>query len=498
MKASPLSRVRTGALLACVGFAVLHAASPAFSRPATRSQPKPAPKAAGQKRAVKAAPQKSPADRPSLMDPELRAAIKNAPKASDYPKENYAMILDIGSVTVKPDGTEIAEYRIAYKFFNKRARDLAEISLPYNKSYQNLEVVQARSISPSGKIMDVKRSDIRTASPYTDYPLYDDSMYVGFSMPGIEDESVIDYTYRVTSKPIFMKGHFSETWAFNGVTPISLSRLTITTPANMPIRHRVYNEARLKPAFTTSSNGTTKTMVWEVKNVKPLETEPYMPPQYEVTTWLDLTTIPTWEEIARWYEGLAKPQAVPNAAMRATVQKLIAGKTNDEEKARALHDWVTHKIRYVGLEFGLSAYKPHAAAEVFEKLYGDCKDKATLLITMMDLAGIPASPVLVSATDGIDLKEWLPSINSFDHCIVRAEVAGKPVWLDPTDETADYGDTPLSARDSSLLVVKDGGSEMTHLPGYSLEENQADARAKITLVAESGAEIETEIRYPAS
>ena len=90
----------------------------------------------------------------------------------------------------------------------------------------------------------------------------------------------------------------------------------------------------------------------------------------------------------RRYAMLENPQARATPTIKATVNNLIASKATDDEKARAIYDWVANRTRYVGLEFGLSAFRPHTATEVHDKRYGDCKDKANLLITMLGLAGI--------------------------------------------------------------------------------------------------------------
>ena len=94
----------------------------------------------------------------------------------------------------------------------------------------------------------------------------------------------------------------------------------------------------------------------------------------------------------RWYKELAKDRYIPDADIEEKVQQLIRHLETDEEKIRALYHFVASKIRYVGIELGQSAYQPSYATEVFQMQYGDCKDKTTLLISMLDLAGIKAIP----------------------------------------------------------------------------------------------------------
>src|SRR5258708_31341188 len=180
-------------------------------------------------------------------DRGLPTAISSAPASSDWPNSNAARILDLVNVDVKPDGTVVSDYRTTLKLFNERARSLAEVSLPYNASYQTLMVTKARTIKKDGKIIDVNPSDIRTSSPFSDYAMYDDSMVVGFSMPGIEDDCIIDYSWREVTRPLLMPGNFWDFWAFTGNEPVSVSRYILKMPAAKEIEYNDYNEHTLKP-----------------------------------------------------------------------------------------------------------------------------------------------------------------------------------------------------------------------------------------------------------
>ncbi len=434
--------------------------------------------------------------RPSVqrLDPELRAAIARAPKASQWPEENYASLLDTAEITVKPDGATVADYRSTYKLFNERARDLAEVSLPYNNSYQKLEVLYARTIKSNGAIMTVKPGDIRTQSPYSEYLMYDDSKAVGFSMPGIEDNCLVDYRWRLTTKPI-LAGRFSESWTFSQSYPVGLSRLILHAPANRPFRYRVYNDGKLKPSVSTSADRRTKTYTWEARDIPPLDQEPDMPELADVHSWMEISSIRDWQDMAQWYNGLVKSQAAPNRALRKTVLRLVAGRKTDEQKARALYDFVANNVRYVGLEFGISAFRPHSAVAVHEKLYGDCKDKATLLITMLDMVGIKAHPALLYADTGQLIRNRLPSLEAFNHCIAVADLGGKDVWLDATAETCAFGDIPDGDRGSDALVIKNGVGKFVVIPAFRDEENTVVSTNRITMRPDRSGQMDVEITF---
>ena len=123
-----------------------------------------------------------------------------------------------------------------------------------------------------------------------------------------------------------------------------------------------------------------------------------MPPANTFLPWLEISTVPSWQTIAHWYQGLAVRPDDCLAGNQDTVKTLTAGKTTDTDKARAIYYWVEGQTRYVALELGLSAFQPHAAAAVCRNRYGDCKDMATLLVTMLHEAGIKTAwPVLLGA-----------------------------------------------------------------------------------------------------
>lgn len=426
----------------------------------------------------------------SVLDAVLREAIRTAPDASDWPNHDYARLLDLGEVRVASDGTVRAIYRETYKLFNERARHLAEVHLPFNSSYQSVRVLSARTIRRDGTVVPVRPADIRLSAAVSDFPLYEDALYTSFSMPAIEDGCVIDYSYEMITRPLLLPGHFWTYWGFSGPEPVQLSRYTLHVPVEKPLRFKVYNDPDLKPVVRNAPDGRTRTYVWERRGLEPIKLEPAMPPLADVRVYMEVSSLGSWEEIGKWFWQLARPQIKPTDRIRATVARLIEGKNSGWEKAAALYDFVANRVRYVGLEFGLSAYRPYAASEVHDRLYGDCKDKTALLVTMLGLAGIEAHPALVRAGDPRPVEPALPTLNVFNHCIAVAQIEGKEIWLDPTAETCPLGDIPESIRGAQALVVGEEGARFRGIPVYTPEENRVEWDLQVRLQPDGGAQTE--------
>ena len=65
------------------------------------------------------------------------------------------------------------------------------------------------------------------------------------------------------------------------------------------------------------------------------------------------------------------------------VAALTASETTPTGKMAALAKFVQNDIRYVAIELGVGGWQPHPAGDVCSHHFGDCKDKATLLSSML-------------------------------------------------------------------------------------------------------------------
>jgi tetratricopeptide (TPR) repeat protein len=167
------------------------------------------------------------------------------------------------------------------------------------------------------------------------------------------------------------------------------------------------------------------------------------------------TTFKSWAEVGAWYQGLEGDRMVPDAEVKAKVAQLTAGKTTGREKAQAVYAYVATQIHYIGVSFGIGRYQPHSAADVLGNQYGDCKDKHTLLASMLEAIGLHPDAVLIGA--GIRFNEAVPSPGSFNHLITRVTLDGKPVWLDTTAEVAPFGMLMYAIRDRKALAIPETG-----------------------------------------
>ena len=168
---------------------------------------------------------------------------------------------------------------------------------------------------------------------------------------------------------------------------------------------------------------------------------------------IQLTTFVSWEQIGRWYAGLEKDRRAPSPEVRAKAEELTKGLNTDLDKVQALYDFVAKNFRYVSLSLGVGRYQPHAAGDVLHNQYGDCKDKHTLLASLLEAEGMHASSVLINSSRKLDPD--VPSPSQFDHVITMLPMTtpNEEVWMDTTSEVAPFRLLAYTLRNKLALVI---------------------------------------------
>jgi hypothetical protein len=179
------------------------------------------------------------------------------------------------------------------------------------------------------------------------------------------------------------------------------------------------------------------------------------------------------------------------------VQQLTASSPDLLSKMRALAAFAQTDIRYVAIELGIGGYQPHPASEVFAHSYGDCKDKVTLLSSMLKEIGVESHYVIVNTVRGSVAAGTPPNLG-FNHVILAIQLPagidtthlpaliahktlGPLLFFDPTHPLIPLGHLPGALQANYGLLVTPTGGELTPLPQTSSALNGVARTAKMTL-----------------
>ena len=407
----------------------------------------------------------------SELDPEVSKLLQASVSGDSYPDAHILYILDEGIIEFFNDGRSRGTAHMVFKIVTERGKDYANCEIGYNSRTETVNLLYARTITPGGKIIPLKKNAIKVITPYSEYPSYSDYKELTFSMPAVGIDSVIDYKY-VKEKKSPIEGEFSGGFFIQKYDPILLSRYKIITLEDMNVKYLLLNplkDSHKSPTIT--HQGGKKTYLWEHRDIPQILYEEYMPPLDEVAFNISITTMDSWDPFFRWWRDKIKGKTNPDKAIKEKVAELTKDLSNTREKTEAIFDYVKGKVRYVSIDLGKSGYEPTSAQEVFENKYGDCKDQSTLLISMLKEAGVPAYYVLIPTNDVGNLIKDFPYPFQFNHCIVAAENEKGYRFLDPTAQYHRFDYLPDSDQDRGILIFKDHRTIFSKTPLAEPKDN---------------------------
>ena len=345
----------------------------------------------------------------------------------------------------------------------------AEASAEWETFYQNQPTIRARVIRADGSAIELDpatETDV-AANESGDGTLSDDRVHKA-PLPGIGVGSIVEEeTTTVDKEPFFGGGGFYRVYMQRGV-PITRSRLTVSLPTSTPFAYRVQRLPNV--AIKDDKAGDVRTVTFDQGYLPGgVSSDIDLPTAVPVWPEIDFATGKSWHDVASTYEKIAEPQVRPDQVKAllpaagterlAVIQQLVA----------RLHK----EVRYTGVEFGRARLEPRSPAEILNRHYGDCKDKAAMLVAMLRAAGVNADLALLDVGPGEDVSPDLPGINGFDHAIVYIPPKGSDAafWIDATAEFTRVGSLPYADQGRQALIIADDTQSLVATPEARPEDS---------------------------
>lgn len=434
-----------------------------------------------------------------------------------YDKDIPAVVLRREQiVTVADDGhiTTVTSY--AVRVLNREGREYAEAEEHYLTKAGKIREIHAWLIRPNGTIKKYGKDDVidQISDP--------NDIYDEYRLKRIDGERDADvgavFGYQITSEERPLFNHDLYPFQEDRLPALS-SRYTLVLPANWRAIGITFNHARIEPSVTGS------TYSWELRDLPPMYIEPSSPKFRNLVPLIAVTysvadsgitasskAFENWVQVSRWATALHDPQAVPDQAVSAKARELTVNSKTELDRIKAIGHFVQN-LQYISIDIGVghgNGYRPHAATQVLAKAYGDCKDKANLMRTMLSTLGITAYPVAIYLGDASHVREEWASPDQFNHCIVAIKVSddtqaatvikhatlGRLLIFDATDESTNVGDLPSPEQGSFALVIAGDAGALMKMPILPPESSRVERQADVTLQADGS--ITASVREQAS
>jgi transglutaminase-like putative cysteine protease/Flp pilus assembly protein TadD len=419
-------------------------------------------------------------------------APEDFPAATGAGEDDNACLVDSTVVWLHPSGLASRFRQLVWRAGQAEvARELRRHAIRFAPESQRLRLLEARVLRPGGRQQRwTGRGTVDVAEPW--YRLYYDLQAEIVELPALRRGDIVELRYRVddTAHRNVYNDYFGDLVFAQDDLPKALWRYAVLSPPGTGLEFRLPD--RLGPVTTRREERDGRRLdLFELRDVPRCRLEPGAPGPTPACDHLHVSTYRSWEDLGRWYQTLIRDQLTADARIREAVRGLTAGLGSPREKVAAIHRWVVTSTRYVGLEFGIHGYKPYAAPLVVARGFGDCKDKAGLLVTALREAGVEAEFALVRTRPSGDLDAHPPSLSVFDHAIVH--VPGLGLWLDGTAEHSGTAELPFVDQDAPALRMTRDGPLPDRTPVLPPEANRVEARVRAAVDPGGSARFEAEV-----
>jgi hypothetical protein len=415
---------------------------------------------------------------PSWLDTLSKVSVP------EYGLQTSAVCLHDENRTVVSDNGDMKDYhRVAYKILTRDGLDLAWLRLSYDNDTKVTDL-KAWNLKAGGIVHEASQKDaLETQMNSGSGTLFEDTKSLILLVPQVDVGSIVAFEYERRHRPNILQ----DFWILQSHFPVLRSRVELQLPANWEFQFRMLRRENAQPKEVAKND-----WLWELKDLPPIPKEEGMPSLANLSAMLVITYFPSvgtrsaaqgvtlrnWNDFASWTSQLTETRLTPSAEITETARKLATPK--------ALGEFVQNQIRYVAIEIGIGGYQPHLAQDTFRNQFGDCKDKVTLLRSLMKVLNRDVYPVLINADRGGLIPEF-PSPLYFNHMIAAIPIAenepstsaviqhpeiGRVLLFDPTDEHTPFGQLPSGLQGTQAVIVRGERAFLVDTPISNVADNR--------------------------
>jgi len=356
------------------------------------------------------------------------------------------------------------EYHIKIKIFDAKGFDNGTVKIPvYNNSdhdaYETVSEIEGVTFynddNGSAQKTELENKKI--------YPVKENKhwAYYNFALPALRNGCVIEYKYRLESP------YWDEmpAWHFQSDIPKIYSEYEVHIPGfwtfNASIKgflKLTKNSAEIEQKCFSSGGASCdcSLLIYGMKDIPAFIDEDYMTSSknflsainFELVEWTNPYTgaktkvTKEWKDIDYQLKDDADfgGQIKKRGLFKERIVPVIAGKTDDLEKAKAVYAYIQRSFKWNDF-FGIQSID--GLSKALDAHSGSAADINLSLVNALNAAGLNTETVLLSTRENGNVNPLYPVINDFNYVIAKVNIGGQSYLLDATDPLLPFGMLPL-------------------------------------------------------
>jgi transglutaminase-like putative cysteine protease len=419
-------------------------------------------------------------------DTEFLIDARHAAQAAKHPTGDVEALADIRIDHLRKDaagrdGLASAHVQQVWRINTEPgARSFSSHSVMYAAMSETLGIVRARVLRRDGgeaaaTVSADQPVEERGSSMYFDSRSRD--LRFGQLQPG--DLVEIDYYLLPAAEVNPWAGYYARIDLFCDGLATRLRRRVLVAPSTM----KLYAIGHGLPSATVQQVGEETTRIWEMRDIAAQPFEALSPGASASGPYLHVSTIGSIEEFGRWYSNLLEPGLKLDENLQALAAQILARNLSSQGKVQAVYESVQRRTKYVAFEFGVHSYQPYSLATVERRGFGDCKDKAAMIVALLRAVGVPAEFAMMRTRSAGDVDPQAYSVQLFNHAV--AYVPELNLYLDGTAEYAALGELPPDDQGALAMTVDAEGKATRRTVPFSAPEANRVNREEVAATQEN-------------
>lgn len=346
---------------------------------------------------------------------------------------------------------------------------LSDISIYYDKKL-DLEILEAVILDQSGKkLRKLSEKEITTRSNFSYGTFYQDGLVKEFSLKWNEYPYRISYSYRRTARQFL----FIANWypVIYREVATAKAELNVDIPDDYSISMSYADD------FNYTKEAGKKNRVyhsWTIENYQAKERELFSPPFREIEPKVILVphqfnygvtgSSKDWKEYGKWHENLNEGLDQLTESEERTIDKLLQGITDPEEKVKILYNYMQDHTRYINVAIDVGGMKPYPASYVCKNKYGDCKALTIYMKALLNYIGVPSYYSVINSGSNPEKINTSQPGQQFDHVILCVPMASDTLWLENTASYSPYNYLGSFTQNRMSLLVDGENSRLVRTP----------------------------------
>lgn len=388
-------------------------------------------------------------------------------------------------VELEADGSYTETREIVYRLLTEASvQALRQATLSFTDGYEQLGIQSAYTLKANGTRIDVPQNSMLSGYGASSSPGFEDAKTLQVFFPNVEvgDEIAMTTVFRQI-KPWF-PGQFAQDFVFSPLVVTRDGTISITAPASLALK---FENLGLENGDSETAGDKIR-RTWRYHNDSSVVNESGVVSALDTGPRLSVSTFSDYAQIAQLYRQMMHGKADVTPTVQAQADQIVSGISDRREQARALYNWVSAHIAYINIVLGAGGLIPHDASSILQTKYGDCKDHAVLLESLLAAEGIVTNPILIEATNRYTLPK-APTPFTFNHMINY--VPEFKLFLDSTARYAPFGTLPAGDADKPVLNVMSG--QVDHTPPITADQSKVRAVETVTISRDGTADGDTHV-----